>query len=277
MKKIVMALIMFLPFISACDHEEVALEAKKGEVQFGINLNGLKTATNGKLSEDVNIEDLTLWIEFVDENGEPSQHGLFGIQKLDYDQKPWENDKYITETFLLPEGVYTIESFNLSMPTEEDSPFYATPYKGSNLAYLVKKPLPIRIEVKAGQLTTTSLEVIDTEGRDYEDYGSDVGVFEVVELSDLQYVAYTYDKENDQLVEIGTTVTIYDEDGQKLFDRFISPGLAYITMRTDASEEVHTIKVEKTGYKTVSFEFRPGEYFADEWYRTPLQVTLEKE
>lgn len=277
MKKLLMALCISFPMFTSCDKDEVALEVKKGEVQFGVNMNDLKAASNGRLSEDVNIEDLTLSIEFVDENGELSQHGLFGISKLDYDQKPWENDKYITETFLLPEGSYTIERFNLSLPTEENSPFYATPYKGSNLAYLVEQPLPIRIDVEAGKLTTTSLEVIDTEGREHEDYGYDVGVFEVVELSDMLFIAHAYDKANGELINIGTTVTIYDEEGKKLFDKFIAPGLAYITMRTDGSEETHTIMVEKTGYETVSFEFRPGDYFADEWYYTPLQVTLVKE
>ncbi|GAA0191081.1 hypothetical protein GCM10009122_53240 [Fulvivirga kasyanovii] len=275
MKKIVLALSIFLPLFTSCDQEETPLEVKKGEVQFGIDMDDVKSATNGRLSDDVNIEDLTLSIEFVDENGELSVHGLFGISKLDYDQKPWENDKYVTETFLLPEGSYTIERFNLSMPTDDNSPFYATPYKGSNLAYLVDKPLPIKIEVLAGQLTTTSLEVIDTEGREYEEYGYDVGVFEVVELADLQYIAYTYDKVNDELVEIGTTVTIYNEAGKKLFDRFITPGLAYITMRADGWDDTHTIIVEKNGYKTKSFEFRPGDYFVNNG--TPLQVTLEKE
>lgn len=280
MKKILSVLCILIFLISSCDRNEVAPEAKDGEVQFTVSLDDLNNLSNGRISEEV-LQSGFITIEIMNEKGEYTTVGFYGFEKLDYNQKPYEKDKYITETFLLAPGKYTIEYFAIINPDYEEYPddelLYAIPRKGSDLAYLVEQPLPVTIHIEANKLTTTPLELINVGSTSRGEYGYDVSIFELVELADMGFVTYTYDSEAEKLIEIGATATFYDDQGNKLFDRFFPAGVSYIKMRTDLSPiDMHSVTVEKAGYISKTVEFFPMEHFAQDGFN-PISVTLTKE
>lgn len=106
------------------------------------------------------------------------------------------NDSFVSEELQLQPGAYRIAKFFVT--DENNNVIYASPYEGSELAYLVEHPLPIEFEVSESEIRELVIEVVCTDEHQPEDFG---------------YVAFVLSPVDTKAYNV--TVTVADEDNEQ--------------------------------------------------------------
>jgi hypothetical protein len=145
MKNISAVCISFL-LLFACENDSVKTES--GAVKFSITTEA-QLDSGGRTRENTIPAFVLVTIKDSKGNIVEENHKLpligFGAE-------------YISESLTLRPGIYSLEVF--AILDQNNQSIYATPTKGSPLAYLVSEPLPLKFEVSENESTMVVPEVL---------------------------------------------------------------------------------------------------------------------
>ncbi len=161
-----------LIFVSSCEKQELQ-DTGKGQISFSVTAdedgNLLKSA-----EEDTTVNT---WygaiVTVLDENEEPvMEDELIPMYK-------WGHG-FVTEKVEIKTGKYLLTKFVIVNPAGEV--IFAAPMKGSDMAYLVNRPLPMNFEIAPEETTTVRPEVLVVDETPPEQFGYVVFHPEIVRI-----------------------------------------------------------------------------------------------
>ncbi len=174
-------------------------------------------------------------------------------------------DSYVSEPLALPLGTYQLTKFWVL--DEQGDVIFVTPLEGSPRAYLVDDPLPIEFATAKDEVTTLSVQVVDTEGAVPGDFGYGSFALDVVETFDFQIAVFVVGGGEFVLTTADLTVT---SGAETLYEGGLDALTNAVEIR-DGYEE-YQVLVEKVGYESYTAAFSKEEMKA--YGSLPLVVTL---
>jgi uncharacterized protein (TIGR02145 family) len=155
-----------------------------------------------------------------------------------------------------------------------DSVIYATPLKGSNLAYLVTTPLPIAFNISKNNVTKMVPEVLSVESFKSEDFGYYSFSFDLVKTFDflVTVMVYNFSIKNWELTM--ANIVIRAADSTIVYNDTLKAITNQITLRDNSVSYI--LNVSKAGYQTYTAIFTADElklYFKSE-DKGPLIIRL---
>lgn len=171
-----------LILVSSCEKQDLP-DTGKGRVSFSVAAD-----EEGSLLKSAE-EDTTVnaWygaiVTLLDENGKPvMEDELIPMYR-------WGHG-FMTEKVELKTGGYTLAKFVIVSPAGEV--LFAAPLEGSDLAYLVNRPLPMNFKIEPEETTTVSPEVLVVDQTPPEEFGYVVFYPDIVRILTF-YVAVCAD------------------------------------------------------------------------------------
>ena len=256
MRKIIYSttiIILFLLVILSCS---VQNSQNAGEVKFTFSQNTKSLQLTTKYS----MENATyIQVSIDDAGGNP----VYTDEKL---QLYKMGEGYISAPLALKVGTYSLEKFVVFDST--DMGIFATPYEGTERAYLVTNPLPLEFSVSKDKITTVTPEVLDTEGTVPEDFGySSFGIEEVQTFSFLVSV-FIIGQNGLEFTEANITVS---NGTETLYSGALGASTNTVEVRDGYTS--YEILIEKVGYSSYNASFTNAEL--KEYFASPLEVVLE--
>ncbi|MEQ8629283.1 LamG domain-containing protein [Ekhidna sp.] len=245
-------------FISCKDDDRGGIPSN--EVIFGFTT----TSISGRLAEEYELTKLYVTIE--DESGLVVYDNEIFLNQFD--------ENYESDPISLNLGSYQLEAFFV---LDTDSVVrYATPKEGSELAYLVNKPLPIHFVVSKDDVTHVVPEVISTDEGGSFDFGYSSFSFNVIETFDLLLGVFAFDYSSKQYELTDANLTILNEE-----DTVMTDVLFDVTNKIVLSERYDSFNliIEKSGYNIFDKTFTIDSLRQHDGTNQygPLEITLEQE
>ena len=135
---------------------------EEGTIQFGLELSDDTDLKSAEAGAEVDARVSAALITIVGENGEL----IFDKEYLPIYRFGTE---YTTRSLKIPVGRFQLTEFMLI--DSSGMVLWATPMEGSNLAHLVRKPLPIKFGISTEETTTIDIQVIRVKDHPPADFG----------------------------------------------------------------------------------------------------------
>ncbi|RKE03234.1 formylglycine-generating enzyme family protein [Marinifilum flexuosum] len=246
--------------LSSCSEDDSESTEGFGSIEFAVDLSEASTL---KSVEDIN--GLVISIVDVDNNI------IYGKEELEVFHF---NGSYIAGPISLREGNYSLTEFFLV--DKNNNIIYASPKDGSELDYLVEKPLNIEFEVKTDEVLKLSPEVLSTESFDAADFGYTSFGFIVKEFFDFSLSTFTYNKNvmNFELAQSSIKIT---SDDSLLYSGDLKAETN--TIRISDEFENYNIQITKEGFNTFHYSYSADSlhYYNTERNNAPLKIILVEE
>ncbi len=236
-------------FLPSCENTKDELE---GKVEFSVSFsddNLLKSFQADSIGPDgVPIDEYISWhllVSIVTESGE---------MVLDNEIIPLFSfgDAFVSERLSLKVGKYALKKFMVIDPYGNVK--FASPLIGSDLAYLVNQPLPLRFEILPEEVNHLVPEVLVVMDNNPEDFGYASFGFQVVE----PIVAYVMVVDDNPLymrpsMSIPAVLSLYARDGWH-YDYKLTEGVNKILIKSGyeffkvivRSSDYHVCEIEKS-------------------------------
>jgi uncharacterized protein (TIGR02145 family) len=182
------------------------------------------------------------------------------------------NGTFISEPISLTTGDYSISKYIVL--NSSDSAIYATPVKGSKLAYLVKTPLPLSFTISKDNVTKIVPEVLRVEAATFEDFGYNSFSFNVVNTFDFLTSVMVYNETIKNWELTSAIITIKTADSVIVYNNTPSAITNLITLRDNSAN--FSLAVSKPGYTSYVANFSVSDlklYFKSS-DKGPLIITL---
>jgi hypothetical protein len=192
MKKLLIVCFCALPtalFLSSCDDKE---QSAKGSATFSFTHSS--TNAGSRVKETAN----KILVTIKDSGGNLVEN------KKEISLYNFEGE-YISEPLVLGIGEYTVEEFLVL--NNDNEVIYVSPIDGSELAYLVAKPLPLPFSVAQDKITQVAPEVITAEGHTAIEFGYVTFSFDVVNTLAFLSSAFVYNGTELELSSYNLLVT----------------------------------------------------------------------
>jgi uncharacterized protein (TIGR02145 family) len=263
-KNLFYAVLFFTVCFSSCKKDNNNENESQGTIQFELSASQQQTQ-----KKCLGISELpaSIVITIADSKGkvaiESKKIALFNM-----------NGSYISESLSLVIGNYNITKFMVL--NDSDSVIYATPLKGSNLAYLVTTPLPIAFNISKNNVTKVVPEVLSVGSFKPEDFGYYSFSFDVVKTFDflVTVMVYNFSIKNWELT--AANIIIKTSDSTIAYNDTLEAITNQITLRDNSIN--YTLQVSKVGYQTYTAIFTSNElklYFKSE-DKGPLLIRLNE-
>lgn len=235
MKTSLISALMFLALcFTSCKKENNQLSESEGSIQLGISLSQQSTLKSLNAGES----PAAIMISIADASGK----AIIESKKVTLIHM---NGSYLSEPLSLTTGNYSITKFVVL--NSFDSPIYATPLKGSKLAYLVNTPLPLAFSISKDIVTKINPEVISSKIATFEDFGYDSFSFDVVPTFDFLASIMIYNEDSANWELTSANMIIKDADGKTAYSNALAAITNLVTLRDNSSS--FSINVTKDGYK----------------------------
>jgi uncharacterized protein (TIGR02145 family) len=244
-KNLFYAVLLFTVSFASCKKDNNNENESQGTIQFGLSVSKQQTKQENMSASEV---PASIVITIADSKGkvviDSKKIALFNM-----------NGSYISESLSLVIGNYNITKFMVL--NNSDSVIYATPLKGSNLAYLVTTPLPIAFNISKNNVTKMVPEVLSVESFKPEDFGYYSFSFDVVKTFDFlaTVMEYNFSVKNWELTT--ANIIIRAADSTVAYSGTLAAVTNQITLRDNSTS--YFLSVSKVGYKTYTAIFTPGE------------------
>jgi uncharacterized protein (TIGR02145 family) len=264
-KNLFYAVLFFIVSFASCKKDNNNENESQGTIQFGLSAQQQQTKQKCVSTSEV---PASIVITIADSKGkvaiESKKIALFNM-----------NGRYISESLSLVIGNYNITKFLVL--NNFDSLIYATPLKGSNLAYLVTTPLPIAFNISKNNVTEVVPEVLSVESFKPEDFGYYSFSFDVVKTFDflITVMVYNFSIKNWELTT--ANIIIRAADSTIAYNGTLSAVTNQITLRDNST--IYFLSVSKVGYQIYTAIFTADEmklYFKSE-DKGPLIISLNSE
>jgi|ERR1035437_724123 uncharacterized protein (TIGR02145 family) len=261
-KNLFYAVLFFTVSFASCKKDNNNENESQGTIQFGLSVPKQQTKQENMSTSEV---PASIVITIADSKGkvviESKKIVLFNM-----------NGSYISESLSLVIGNYNITKFLVL--NNSDSVIYATPLKGSNLAYLVTTPLPIAFNISKNNVTEVVPEVLSVESLAPEDFGYYSFSFDVVKTFDflVTIMVYNFNIKNWELTT--ANIVIRAADSTIAYSGTLADITNQITLCDNSIS--YTLQVSKVGYQIYSAIFTADElklYFKSE-DKGPLIIRL---
>ena len=167
---------------------------------------------------------------------------------------------FVTESIEIKAGDFNLTKFMVVNASGEI--VYAAPFRGSPLAYLVTKPLPLPFHVSPDQVTRVTSEMLEVKGLTPDQFG--YASFGITVIKPIEF--WTYCVIDNPLFERNTSdapirltsakLTVSTPSGWKYTFR-LGEKLNHLIIR--GGSEVYYFLIEKEGYLPVKVRFTAGE------------------
>ncbi len=235
-----------------------------GEADFSVLLPSDQTLKSA-MTDSTDTSEVVSYhvlVSVVDENGEEVlSDELIPLYQF--------GDGFVSEKVKLDAGRYALTKFMVIDPSGKV--LYAAPMKGSPLAYLVDKPLPIPFGIRDGQVTRVTPEVLPVGNGGPEDFG--YVSFGVAIVRPLDFFTICYLDNPEIMAPTRPTearLTVYDEKGWHYTFR-LRARVNHLVIR--GGSDVYKFIVEKKGFETQKLEVTARELEATT-PREPLVLTI---
>ncbi len=218
---------------------------------------------SGKAEFSVMLPGSTLKSAMSDSSAVPAYHLLISVEDMEGTEVLSDEmvplypfgEGYVSEKVELKTGKYRLTKFMIVDASGEV--LYATPLRGSPLAYLVKHPLPLPFAIRPEATTTLHPEVLPVQGHQPDDFGYVGFVPHIVKPLHVYVVCYL----DNPWVMMPTRptrarLTVFDRHGWHYTFK-IRPEVNHIIIRGGSEE--YLFVVEKEGYKTQRYLFKAEE------------------
>ena len=287
MKKTLIFLIISLAFIAlfnySCTKDKNNYIASKGQIQFSISGNEQKMVMNLVSDSAVSASLSAAVVTIVDASGKIIENSV-NIPLTNM------NGNYISNPISLVTGNYQLTEFLLV--NKNNQVVYASPLKGSKLAYLVTNPLPINFSVQTDIVTNIIPEVISALTNTPQDFGYASFSFSIDSTFNILVGAFIYNStaKNYEITNAG--IKIYSDSaivyaGQ--LDSLIKPSSGNNTVYDSlgitskitlpAKYNTFTVNISKPNFATYSQTFTKSQlrqYFL-KTDKGPLVVILKSD
>ena len=261
-KNLFYAVLLFSVSFASCKKDNNNERESQGTIQFGLSPSKRQTK-----QENISTSEApaAIIITIADSKGkvaiESKKIALINM-----------NGSYISESLSLVIGNYNITKFMVL--NNSDSVIYATPLKGSNLAYLVNTPLPIAFNISKNNVTKMVPEVLSVESFKPEDFGYYSFSFDVVKTFDflVTVMVYNFSIKNWELTT--ANIVIRSADSTIAYNDTLKAITNQIILRDNSTS--YLVNVSKVGYQTYTAIFTPDElklHFKSE-DKGPLIISL---
>jgi len=133
-----------------------------------------------------------------------------------------------------------------------DSVIYATPLKGSSLAYLVQNPLDIDFSIEKNVVRKLSPEVVSTKSKKASDFGYLAFGFNIVKTIDLVVSTLVYNPQVKNYELTTASITIIG-DGKEIYKGDLKAETNSLVL--NGGYEKYKINVSKSNYSSYCKEF----------------------
>jgi hypothetical protein len=259
MKRNIILLITLLTgiLLFSCNEQELI---PPGKIQLVLNFNSIDASTGRVTSR---MEDATnLIVSISKTNGEI----IFERRKFDLLKI---GDNYVSIPIDLPRGGYKLTDFMILNAKNEI--LFATPKSGSELAGLVKSPLPVYFGIIDNKISNVSVEVISTEYKRPELFGYVSFGIKLTNTEDLS-ISVIASNVTGTLSFLSSNVIILDENKDTIYNQIL-PAKVNRIFFNGKPDKNYQLVVIKQGYSKYLKEFKLSELI-QELEEKPLLVTL---
>lgn len=257
MKKLLSVVIGITLLSSAC--EKKVENKNPGTVEFAVNL---PQSTLKSTGQDQSSEFTYAVVTIKDNSGNIIYNNEeLAIYKM--------GDTYITKPLSLQPGSYELTGFMLS--DDNKTITYATPYKDSNLSYLVNNPLPIKLIIAGDEVLKISPEVISAENTNPTEFGYSTFSFDVVKTFKINVAVFIFNYTSGNYDLTSASLKVQTELDSKSFTLELGDSTNHILI--PEKESIYNLEFSKSGYtsKNYSFTLEQLKVFVTK----PLIVTLD--
>jgi hypothetical protein len=262
-KNLNLLLVLFFCLSIASCKKESSNDYTKSTIQFSYNTKSQSDIKSAKVAENAKY----IVVSIVKDDGtnviNSEKIALFNF-----------NGVLISNPVSLLTGDYELSQFLIL--DSADNVILATPFEGSEKAYLVNDPLNISFTIEKDVVCKLIPEVLSLEGSTPEQFG--YATFSFSEISTLNFLVTTFIYDASVENFILTTAAIKVSANSKVI---YNGNLEAITNNIAVNDEFenYTIEINKEGYKTYLQTFTNAELklFFSSTDNGPLKVILEKQ
>jgi hypothetical protein len=236
---------------SSCLEEKGAL---KGSISFSFQS---KSTADGRINETVS----KLLVSIKDEQG-VLLHNKLEISLYEF------NGQFISQPLVLDAGDYTLEEFIVLNAANQV--IYLSPIEGSELAYLVEKPLAIDFAVEEDEVTNVTPEVIEAGGNLAIDFGYTTFTFEIVNTLKFLSAGFVFNTASNQLELTGYNLLV-TANGVTLYNGPQPNATTRIVVKADFTN--YTLTFSKTGYESIVRNFTKND-LVNNFETNPINVVF---
>ncbi|NBP69196.1 MAG: LamG domain-containing protein [Cytophagia bacterium] len=178
------------------------------------------------------------------------------------------NGEFIGVPLVLGPGNYTLEEFIVL--NESNQAIYLSPIEGSELAYLVEKPLSIDFSVEEDEVTKVIPEVIEAEGNLAIDFGYTTFTFEIVNTLKFLTAAFIYNTSVNELALTDYNLSV-TANGVTLYNGTQPNATTRIVVKSDFTN--YTLTFSKTGYESIVRNFTKNDLVSN-FETNPINVVF---
>jgi hypothetical protein len=245
-----------LAFFTGCkDDQEETLVSK---IHFGFKADTSST-DNGRIAT---MEAAYVSVSIEDVNGNLVED-LKEVNLLRF------NNEYISEKISLLPGTYNLVEFFVL--DADKNVIYASPRTGSQLAYLVERPLPISFTVVSDEVTKVEPEVLSVQGASIEDFGYSSFTYNLKKTFEFRLAVSTYNLSTSSLQLTNANISISNPDSVVYTGTL---GDSTNTFRLNDINTSYSLLIEKEGYQSFNQTFTTDSL--KKHLYDPLEVTLMK-
>lgn len=242
--KILLPALFLMPALSFYSCENNINESElTGLAEFSVEMSGIVTDKAAKGADSV----IT------------TMHAMISIE--DYSGKKIFTDKLIplysfgtgllSENIEIPSGDFKLTKFLVI--DAEGKVLYAAPVAGSEMAYLLKNPLPVKFHIEAGQVTRLSPELLEVTGTTPDKFGYLSFGLQLVNPIELwTYCILDNPLAASPILITSAKVTIITPDGWR-YTFPLAEKINRILIR--GGSEIYNFLVEKEGYFPQKYQF----------------------
>lgn len=271
MKKILALNLLFIFSLSfySCQKEVNEKNQKQGIVQFEFSVGSSSKAGIQKASkrDSSQVQTPAILVITIKNAAGDLIYNKESIELLNM------NGSFISKPISLLTGGYTLEEFFVA--DINGNIIYASPLKGSKLAYLVNQPLPIGFSVQKEEVVKLVPEVLSVQNSTPEDFGYTTFSFNVVNTFDFLVGVFVYN-ETIQNFELTTATLTISADNKDILLDSLNAITTKVTLPDNHTSYILTVK--KDGYNTyvdtlTAAELKLHYKSAD---KGPLEIILSK-
>jgi len=255
---LIIALIAIL-FLS-CKKDSIDTELQQAQLEFTFSASQLKSALKSTVDSGYLMGITSAVITIEDSQGNVVKNS----EKIEIYNM---NGHYISKPISLVIGNYKLSRFVLL--SSSNQVVYASPVEGSDLAYLVEKPLPLLFGAQKDSVTKLNPEVLSTADSRPEDFGYATFSFDIAETFNFLVGALIYNDTIRNYELTDASIFIYSDSSMvysgQLHGKTSVIDLNYdslgITNKITLPEKFssYTIVISKPGYTSYSKTFTKEE------------------
>jgi Concanavalin A-like lectin/glucanases superfamily len=162
--------------------------------------------------------------------------------------------EFISEPVSFLTGNYQLTEFFVL--NENDEVIYAAPLEGSELAYLVEKPLPIDFTISKDETIKVIPEVLEVETHTPADFGYATFAFNVVPTFTFSVAVFTYSEQTDNFELTASHISVTGDESSVYANEL---GAVTNHLRVRDGYTSYSLAVTKSGYQSYLATFSAAE------------------